>query len=114
MPSRYISRDGEILETGTPSQIVSRFPYGLLAVSGSGMYPLLKMLRTLPGVAGCFSFGDSHHLSYDPEVTDAGTIVAAARQAGFGDCSAREIAPGIEDRFMQLSGKWTRKDMQCR
>ena len=107
-------RDGEILETGTPQQIVSRFPYGLLAVSGSGMYPLLKMLRTLPGVAGCFSFGDSHHLSYDPEVTDAGTIVAAARQAGFGDCSAREIAPGIEDRFMQLSGKWTRKDMQCR
>lgn len=107
-------RDGGLMETGTPEQIVSGYPYRLLAVSGSRMYPLLKALREIDGVVGCFSFGDAHHLSYDPAVTDRDRIVAAAVRSGFTDCRAEEIAPGIEDRFMQLSGKWTRQDMQCR
>lgn len=105
-------RDGSLMEIGTPDEIVSRYPYRLLAVSGSRMYPLLKALREIEGVVGCFSFGDAHHLSYDPSVTDRDRILGAAAKAGFADCRAVRIQPGIEDRFMQLSGKWTLTDMQ--
>ena len=75
----------------------------LLAVKGTPMYPLLKELRKLDGVISCFSFGDSHHLAYDPAKTQKENILAAAVAAGFKDCTAWEIKPGIEDCFMQLS-----------
>ena len=97
-------RDGKIIGTGTPEKIVADYPYGLLSVKGSKMYPLLKALREIDGVISCFSFGDSHHLAYDPSRTDLKTILARAREAGFADCTAEAATPGIEDCFMQLSG----------
>ena len=97
-------RDGKIIGTGTPEKIVADYPYGLLSVKGSKMYPLLKALREIDGVISCFSFGDSHHLAYDPSRTDLETILARAREAGFADCTAETATPGIEDCFMQLSG----------
>ena len=97
-------RDGKIIGTGTPEKIVSDYPYGLLSVKGSKMYPLLKALREIDGVISCFSFGDSHHLAYDTSKTDLETILASAREAGFADCTAEPATPGIEDCFMQLSG----------
>ena len=97
-------RDGKIIGTGTPEKIVADYTYGLLSVKGSKMYPLLKALREIDGVISCFSFGDSHHLAYDPSRTDLETILARAREAGFADCTAETATPGIEDCFMQLSG----------
>ena len=99
-------KDGEIIGTGTPSQITSRYPYRILAVKGRNMYPLLKALRQIDGVESCFSFGDCHHLAYRPESTSRETILAEAAGMGFPDCTAKDIAPGIEDCFMQLSKKW--------
>ena len=99
-------KDGEIIGTGTPSQITSRYPYRILAVKGRNMYPLLKALRQIDGVESCFSFGDCHHLAYRPESTSRETILAEAAGMGFPDCTAKGIAPGIEDCFMQLSKKW--------
>lgn len=96
-------RQGNIIDTGTPAEIVAKYPYALLAVKGTPMYPLLKELRKLDGVISCFSFGDSHHLAYDPAKTQKENILAAAVAAGFKDCTAWEIKPGIEDCFMQLS-----------
>ena len=88
-------RDGSIIGTGTPSEIVSGFPFRLMSVRGSRMYRLLKELRNMPGVISCFSFGDSHHV----------TILARLSDAGFGDCTAMDIMPCIEDCFMWLSGR---------
>ena len=99
-------KDGEIIGTGTPSQITSRYPYRILAVKGRNMYPLLKALRQIDGVESCFSFGDCHHLAYRPERTSRETILAEAAGMGFPDCTAKDIVPGIEDCFMQLSKKW--------
>lgn len=97
-------RDGSIIGTGTPRDIVSAFPFGLLSVKGSRMYRLLKELRGQPGVISCFSFGDSHHVTYDPSVTGKERLLASLSEAGFTDCSARDIGPCIEDCFMWLSG----------
>ena len=96
-------RQGSIIDTGTPAEIEAKYPYALLAIKGTPMYPLLKELRKLDGVISCFSFGDSHHLAYDPKKTQKENILAAAVVAGFKDCTAWEIKPGIEDCFMQLS-----------
>lgn len=98
-------RDGKIIGTGTPAGIVSGYPYRLLAVEGQRMYPMLKILRAAEGVISCFSFGNSHHLAYDPARTGKEALLKTMRAAGFDDCSVREIAPGIEDCFMQLAGK---------
>lgn len=105
-------RDGEIIGSGTPEDIVAGYPYRLLSVKGRNMYPLLKTLRKTAGAVSCFSFGDSHHLAYDPSVTDREAIVSGLAREGFGDCTVEDIRPGIEDCFMQLSGKWTGNVMQ--
>lgn len=104
-------RSGEIIGSGTPSQIVAAYPYRILAVRGGEMYPLLKALRGLEGAVSCFSFGDCHHLAYDPARTDRETIMRDIARVGFKDCSVKEIEPGVEDCFMQLSGKWTQDRM---
>ena len=96
-------RDGAIIGTGTPESIISGFPYRVMAVKGGRMYPLLKTLRQTDGVITCFSFGDAHHLTYDPAVTDRQKVLASIAGKGFGDCSARDIPPCIEDCFMILS-----------
>ena len=98
-------RDGKIIGTGTPAGIVSGYPYRLLAVEGQRMYPMLKILRAAEGVISCFSFGNSHHLAYDPAKTGKEALLKTMHAAGFDDCSVREIVPGIEDCFMQLAGK---------
>ena len=36
---------GKIIDSGTPAGIVSKYPYTLLSVKGTPMYPLLKYLR---------------------------------------------------------------------
>ena len=98
-------REGRIIGTGTPEQIISAYPYRLLSVAGGNMYPLLKILRNTEGVISCFSFGDALHLTYDPEKTGLPAILAKIRENGSEDCRIREITPGIEDCFMQLAGK---------
>lgn len=95
---------GKIIDSGTPAMIVSKYPYTLLSVKGRPMYPLLKYLRRQPGVINCFSFGSVHHLAVDSSLTDAGKILSGITEAGFDGCEVHEIAPGIEDCFMNLAG----------
>lgn len=96
---------GKIIDSGTPAQIVSKYPYTLLAVKGTPMYPLLKHLRGMDGVKGCFSFGAVHHVSIDSSKTSADEIHAGISAAGFTGCEVRLISPGIEDCFMDLAGR---------
>lgn len=96
---------GKIIDSGTPAQIVSKYPYTLLAVQGTPMYPLLKHLRGMDGVKGCFSFGAVHHVSIDSSKTGADEILAGISAAGFTGCEVRLISPGIEDCFMDLAGR---------
>lgn len=96
-------RNGQIIDTGTPDEIVSKYPYRLLSVKGKPVYDLLKFVRGCEGVISCFSFGSQLHAAIDSAVTDADRIMDSIRRKGFVDCSVREIRPGIEDCFMQLS-----------
>ena len=94
---------GRIIETGTPDEIVGRYPHQLFGVCGEPAYPLLKFLRTCSGVLRCFSFGSEHHVAAEPGVLTAGGLQAAIEGAGFRNVSVRDIRPNIEDCFMELA-----------
>lgn len=94
---------GRIIETGTPDEIVGRYPHQLFGVCGEPAYPLLKFLRICPGVLRCFSFGSEHHVAAEPGVLTAGGLQAAVEEAGFRNVSVRDIRPNIEDCFMELA-----------
>lgn len=96
-------QQGVIFETGTPAGIVSGFPYGLLAVKGKPVYPLLQFLRKCTGVINCFSFGSECHAAIDSSITDCSRLEKEISGAGFRNFSVREITPGVEDCFLQLS-----------
>lgn len=96
-------QQGAIFETGTPDGIVSEYPYGLLAVKGKPVYPLLQFLRTCDGVVNCFSFGSECHAAIDSSVTGCSRLQRELSGAGFRNFSVREITPGVEDCFLQLS-----------
>lgn len=94
---------GKIIDTGTPEQISAKYPYRLYAVQAEPMHKLLKYLRETEGVVSCFSFGAEHHLAVAGDSLSAEEIARRIEEAGFRDCSLREIKPGIEDCFMQLA-----------
>lgn len=94
---------GRIIETGTPDEIVGRYPHQLFGVCGEPAYPLLKFLRTCPGVLRCFSFGSEHHVAAEPGVLTSGGLQTAVEKAGFRNVSVRDIRPNIEDCFMELA-----------
>lgn len=96
-------QQGVIFDTGTPAEIVSRYPYGLLAVKGKPVYPLLEFVRKCDGVLNCFSFGSESHAAIDRSRTGSGKLGREISEAGFRNCSVREITPGVEDCFLQLS-----------
>lgn len=94
---------GRIIETGTPTGIVAKYPHRLFGVSGMPAYPLLKYLRQCPGVLRCFSFGSEHHVAVDPARTSTEHLQATLEQAGFRQVIVREIPASIEDCFMELA-----------
>lgn len=94
---------GKLIDTGTPDEIVRKYPYPLLSVSGEPMYGLLKFLRGTDGVLSCFSFGAEHHVAIDPARQSAEKMRETLVGAGFHVLEVREIKPGIEDCFMYLA-----------
>ncbi|HIX27304.1 MAG TPA: ABC transporter ATP-binding protein [Candidatus Barnesiella excrementigallinarum] len=94
---------GEIIETGTPGEIVAHYPHQLFGVSGKPAYPLLSFLRQCPGVLRCFSFGSEHHVAVAPGETSREELSARIQAAGFHQTVVREIEPNIEDCFMELA-----------
>lgn len=96
---------GRIIDSGSVEEIVGKYPYKLYSVVGEPMYPVLKLLRHSAGVKSCFAFGSEHHLTVDDRLASPERIGQLLEHNGFVNCKVKEIKPGIEDCFMQLSGK---------
>ncbi len=95
--------DGRIIDSGTPDEIVSRYPYRLYSVTGSDMFRILKTLRPVPGVVTCSSFGCECHVGVSGDSTDESTLRGALENAGLRGCNVKAATPGIEDCFISLS-----------
>lgn len=103
-------QNGEFLTIDTPAGIMSHYPDKLLAVESADMHQLLLDLRDSTMGQNCFAFGDKHHVSIDSKRLKNTGLQGVITQLehyllakGHQNLSIREIEPGIEDCFMQLS-----------
>ena len=56
-------QDGHILDTDTPTGIVAKFNYTLLALTGKYKQETIELLRSMEQVKNAFPFGDSIHIT---------------------------------------------------
>jgi len=96
---------GSFLQIDTPYGITSGFGKTLLSVRSDNMYKLLKDLRRMPDINSCFSFGDSHHISFEKEALSVKELTAELTEKGHGSIEIAAIEAGIEDCFMSLAGE---------
>ncbi len=91
---------GQILQLDTPGRIVDAYDGTLLAVRGNDMFGMIRAIRALPGISGCYGFGDSLHVRVDARGYPA-LRLQEALSAEF-QATVEPIVPTIEDCFMAL------------
>lgn len=113
---------GKLLTIDSPGKIADGFKKTLLSVSAENMSLLLTDLRTIPEVENCYAFGDSHHITlknrtsrYEQEHSDSqgkkvndieliiNNLKVTLEAKNHLNIVIKEIKPGIEDCFMELS-----------
>lgn len=101
-----LMQGGRILEIDVPTEIGSRYPLPLIAVTGADRYRLLLALRKSPHAHSVYPFGAELHYTDDRKDLDPKAIVAELREyiekEGFSDVDVKPIPAGIEDSFMEL------------
>ncbi|MCD7935632.1 MAG: ABC transporter ATP-binding protein [Tannerellaceae bacterium] len=95
-------QDGHFLKIDTPAGITSQFGEKLWAVEADDMYKLLLDLRSNPHVKSSFTFGENHHITVDNSLTME-DLKKYLSDKGNTTIQIKEIQPGIEDAFMQLT-----------
>ncbi|MGH9423392.1 MAG: ABC transporter ATP-binding protein [Thermoanaerobaculia bacterium] len=101
-----LMQGGRILEIDIPTEIGSRYPLPLIAVTGTDRYRLLLALRKAPHAHSVYPFGAELHYTDDRKDFDPNTAATELRNylesEGFADVNAKPIPAGIEDSFMEL------------
>jgi hypothetical protein len=88
----------------TPAAIVSKFPNKIFALKADNMSQLLDDLRGYVAVKNCITFGEFHHVTfcYDDENL-SNEMKICLEKANHQNVVIKEIAPTIEDCFMELT-----------
>ncbi|MBQ5909489.1 MAG: ABC transporter ATP-binding protein [Bacteroidaceae bacterium] len=94
--------EGKILTVDAPSEILKRYDAPLMAVCARDMHALLQSVRSVPGVADCYPFGEYHHVVCGPDFSKAELENQHRDIEGF---RAAAITPTIEDVFIKLMKK---------
>ncbi len=113
---------GRLLTIDSPGKIADSFKKTLLSVSSENMSMLLTDLRAIPEVESCYAFGDSHHITLKNRTSEYKQEHSDSRRKMADDITViinnlkvnleaknhinviiKEIKPGIEDCFMELS-----------
>ncbi len=101
-----LMQGGRILEIDIPTEIGSRYPLPLIAVTGTDRYRLLLALRKAPHAHSVYPFGAELHYTDDRKDLDSKNVAAELRKylesEGFADVETKPIQAGIEDSFMEL------------
>ena len=96
-----LMQKGNILSIDTPKNIIASFPFKLYAVKTTKTFKALNELRSYPKTNTCFAFGDSIHISFKEIVTEK-EVTEYLQSHDITDAVVEEIAPSIEDCFIQL------------
>ena len=93
---------GKILATDTTANLLKQVGGNLYAAVASDMFRLLKLLRLLPQVIDCYTFGATLHVvgSHDFNTRSIMTIL---EKEGVADAKIYPIKGDIEDLFIKLT-----------
>ncbi|MDL2243266.1 ABC transporter ATP-binding protein [Bacteroidales bacterium OttesenSCG-928-J19] len=94
--------DGEFMTEDSPEGIIKRYPETLWAVRVREMHKLLSDLREYPGIKTSFSFGETIHITVEPNV-QADILEQYLTKKSYNEIEIKAIQPTIEDCFMLLS-----------
>jgi hypothetical protein len=96
---------GRVLVVDTPRGIVEKYQRLLLAVTSDNMYRLICDLREWEKTDTAYAFGQYLHFTSkndDVEATELEHFLLARKHR---QLQVMEIAPGIEDMFMDLMSR---------
>jgi ABC-2 type transport system ATP-binding protein len=95
-------QQGNILQVDRPEAIEAAFPRPLFAIQHTDAHHLLRMLRQKPEHLSVFAFGDSIHYTDQRAEISQEQLARELQATGLKDVQVRQIAPTIEDCFMEL------------
>lgn len=98
-----LMREGEILRSGSPGELVESFGKPLLAIRGERKYDIIRALRELEELASVQAFGETIHVVPARDELDKEKIVEHLHSRGLGPVEAESAQPGIEDLFIELA-----------
>lgn len=93
---------GKILATDTTANLLKQVGGNLYAAVASDMFRLLRLLRLLPQVIDCYTFGATLHVvgSHD---FNSKSIMTILEKEGVADAKIYPIKGNIEDLFIKLT-----------
>ncbi|MEZ3558351.1 MAG: ABC transporter ATP-binding protein [Duncaniella sp.] len=93
---------GKILATDTTANLLKQVGGNLYAAVASDMFRLLRLLRLLPQVIDCYTFGATLHVvgSHD---FNSKSIMTILEKEGVADAKIYPIKGDIEDLFIKLT-----------
>jgi ABC-2 type transport system ATP-binding protein len=92
---------GKLLATGTPGEVLHRFPLATWEVSGPGsrLSQLSSLLKSRDGVSHVTAFGNTLHVTGEEEISLEKAIGEYRNEK---DLSWRRVDPSLEDVFIHL------------
>lgn len=93
---------GHILSSGTPAELVGGLGENLWNAVASDMFRLLSLLRQMPDVIDCYTFGATLHVVCTPGFDSAAACRHIAAE-GMPDVEIYPAKGNIEDLFIKLT-----------
>ena len=97
-----LMRNGQFLKIDTPRQIISQYNETLWTVSGDRMSKLYTDLQHIPGIKSCFAFGNTHHITIDPDKLTINKLENRLTGLSHTNIEIIPIEATIEDCFMAM------------
>ncbi len=98
-----LMQNGNIISINTPDTIIKKFPDTLYAVRANNMSKLQNMLKNIPQIKSCYSFGDFHHITFhNYNERSQNELIQSLHDSNFQDIEIKPITPSIEDCFINL------------
>lgn len=97
-------REGEFIAIDTPDNIIANYEETLWSVKGDNLSSMLADIRAFPKVYTSFAFGDQHHITVDPQLTQE-ELHTYLTQKDYTNVSIDVITPTVEDCFLALTNE---------
>ncbi len=94
-----LMQEGEIMNTGSPQEILANFGYQLIEIRTARRFDALNLLRSMPEVRNAYLFGQSIHATIDAGL-NADIIQQALVVKGISGAAINAISPDFEDCFI--------------